>query len=177
MVFAHDTEEALAAAAALVNTCRKGEDQLTTVGDLDELVRVWQWSGPRARDSAELAEVRQLRPILARFWAADRDGVVDVVNQVLRDRHALPQLVKHDQWDYHVHATDPGASLADRMAVDAAMAMADVIRLDELGRLRVCGGDDCVDVYVDLSKNRSRRFCGAACGNRANVAAYRARRR
>ncbi len=176
MVFAHDTETALAAAAALVNTSRDVEDQLTTVDQLDELVRTWQWSGPRARDQAELAAVRELRPILARCWSADKDTVVEIVNQVLRERRALPQLVKHDQWDYHVHATDPEAPLADRMAVEAAMAMADVIRLDELGRLRICGGEDCDDVYVDLSKNRSRRFCGPTCGNRANVAAYRARR-
>jgi predicted RNA-binding Zn ribbon-like protein len=63
------------------------------------------------------------------------------------------------------------------MAVEAAMAMADVIRADELGRLQVCGAKDCADVYIDLSKNRSRRFCTTSCGNRANVAAYRARRR
>lgn len=177
MVFAHDTERALAAAAGLVNTDRNGEDQLTTSDELDELVRLWKWSGPRTGDPAELAAVRELRPTLARFWSADEDAVVDVVNQVLRERRALPQLVKHDEWDYHVHATDPDAPLADRMAVEAAMAVADVIRIGELGRLRICGGEDCEDVYVDLSKNRSRRFCGATCGNRANVAAFRARRR
>ncbi len=176
MVLAHDTERALAAAAGLVNTGRNGRDQLTTVEELDELVRTWQWTGPRTQDAPELAAVRELRPTLARFWAADKDTVVDIVNQVLAERHALPQLVKHDEWDYHVHATAEDAPLADRMAVEAAMAMADVIRIDELGRLRVCGGEDCEDVYVDLSKNRSRRFCGATCGNRANVAAYRARR-
>jgi predicted RNA-binding Zn ribbon-like protein len=176
MVLAHDTERALAAAAGLVNTGRDDEDQLTTVEELDRLVRLWEWSGPRTGDPAELAAVRELRPTLARFWSADRDTVVDLVTQVLRERRALPQLVKHDHWDYHVHATAADAPLADRMAVEAAMAMADVIRVDELGRLRVCGGDDCQDVYVDLSKNRSRRFCGATCGNRANVAAYRARR-
>ena len=37
-------------------------------------------------------------------------------------------------------------------------------------------GDGCERVIVDLSKNRSRRFCEAGCGNKANVAAYRARR-
>jgi predicted RNA-binding Zn ribbon-like protein len=31
-------------------------------------------------------------------------------------------------------------------------------------------------VVVDLSKNRSKRFCEAGCGNRAAVTAYRARR-
>jgi len=30
-------------------------------------------------------------------------------------------------------------------------------------------------VHVDLSKNRSRRFCSTACANRTNVAAYRTR--
>jgi len=176
MLFAHDTERALAAAAALVNTSRDTEDQLTTLEELEEFARIWQWSDQHAGDLAELAAVRELRPTLARFWSGDKDTVVDIVNQVLRDRRALPQLVKHDQWDYHVHATDPEAPLADQMAVEAAMAVADVIRTDELHRLRVCGGENCDDVYVDLSKNRSRRFCGATCGNRANVAAYRARR-
>ena len=47
--------------------------------------------------------------------------------------------------------------------------------MDELDRLRVCASETCTDVLVDLSKNRSRRFCEASCGNRASVAAYRAR--
>jgi predicted RNA-binding Zn ribbon-like protein len=62
------------------------------------------------------------------------------------------------------------------MAVDAAMAFADLIRFDELGRLRHCAAGDCDDVLVDLSKNRSRRFCSLTCANRVNVAAYRSRR-
>ena len=56
------------------------------------------------------------------------------------------------------------------------MAFADMIRAGELARLLVCAADDCDDVVVDLSKNRSRRFCGLTCANRVNVAAYRSRR-
>jgi predicted RNA-binding Zn ribbon-like protein len=62
------------------------------------------------------------------------------------------------------------------MAVEAAMAMTDVIRADEMSRLRICEYLDCDNVVVDLSKNRSRRYCEAGCGNRAAVAAYRARK-
>jgi predicted RNA-binding Zn ribbon-like protein len=62
------------------------------------------------------------------------------------------------------------------MAVEAAMALIDVIRSDELSRLRICGYQGCGNVVVDLSKNRSRRYCEAGCGNRAAVAAYRARK-
>jgi predicted RNA-binding Zn ribbon-like protein len=63
------------------------------------------------------------------------------------------------------------------MAVEAAMAMIDVIRADEMSRLGVCADDDCEGIVLDLSRNRSRRFCSTTCGNRAAVAAYRARRR
>jgi predicted RNA-binding Zn ribbon-like protein len=61
------------------------------------------------------------------------------------------------------------------MAVEAAMAFTDVIRTRQLGRLRLCAAADCRNVHVDLSKNRSRRFCSTACANRTNVAAYRTR--
>ena len=98
-----------------------------------------------------------------------------LVNALLREANALPRLVKHDGWDYHLHATAPDAPLADRMAVEAAMAFTDVIRTKQLDRLRRCAASDCGSVHVDLSKNRSRRFCSTACANRTNVAAYRTR--
>jgi predicted RNA-binding Zn ribbon-like protein len=176
MLFAHDTEVSLNATAALVNTARGGRDELPDIAALDAFVDEWRWTGSRAHDAAELEAVHALRPRFAQLWELPEDGAVALVNAMLRDADALPQLVKHDGWDYHIHATPPDAPLADRMAVDAAMAMADVIRAGELVRLRVCAAEDCADVLVDLSKNRSRRFCGLSCSNRVNVAAYRSRR-
>ncbi|MEP6852500.1 MAG: CGNR zinc finger domain-containing protein [bacterium] len=176
MVFAHDTEVALQAAAALVNTAHDDE-QLATVADLDAFVTAWGWTGARRRTGAELDAVKRLRPRLERFWYVDEDGAARIVNELLHEGRALPQLVKHDGWGYHVHATSPEAPLADRMAVEGAMAMADVIRMDDIDRLQVCAAEDCADVMVDVSKNRSRRFCSLRCSNRTNVAAFRARRR
>lgn len=180
MVFTHDTEVALAAAAALVNTAPDegtgDPEELVDIGDLDRFVATWGWTGCHRRDEAELAAVRALRPRLRGIWDADEDGVVEIVNGLLREFRALPQLVKHDEWDYHLHATRPDAPLAARMAVEAAMALVDVVRAGELERLRTCQAPDCQDVVVDLSKNRSKRFCESGCGNRMAVAAYRARR-
>ncbi|WP_300613227.1 CGNR zinc finger domain-containing protein [Trebonia sp.] len=176
MLFAHDTEVSLHSIAALVNTARSGKEELPDVAALDAFVAEWRWTGSRTHDQQELGAVRALRPRLERVWDMTKDEAADLVNTLLKDANALPQLVKHDGWDYHVHATSPDAPLADRMAVDAAMAVADVIRSGELERLRVCAADDCVDVLVDLSKNRSRRFCSLTCANRVNVAAYRSRR-
>jgi predicted RNA-binding Zn ribbon-like protein len=176
MLFAHDTEVSFNATAALVNTARGGVDELPDIAALDAFVEHWGWSGSRTHDQAELDAVRALRPKLAELWDMTEDDAVRLVNALLRDANALPQLVRHDGWEYHIHATSREAPLADRMAVDAAMAFADLIRFGELGRLRHCAAGDCDDVLVDLSKNRSRRFCSLTCANRVNVAAYRSRR-
>lgn len=174
MPFAHDTEVGLAAAAALVNTGDEPE-QLPDVPALRDFLTEWRFTGAVRGDEAELESVRALRPALRRLWSPDEDEVVEMVNRLLREAKALPQLVRHDEWPYHVHATAADAPLADRMAVEAAMAVADMVRAGELGRLRTCARPDCDDVLVDLTRNRSRRFCDETCANREHVAAYRAR--
>jgi predicted RNA-binding Zn ribbon-like protein len=176
MLFAHDTEVALAAAAALVNTAADGEEQLADPAALSAFLDTWEFTGSRAGDVAELAAVHELRTVLAGIWGADEDAVVAEVNRLLRDGHALPQLVRHDGWGYHVHATEASAPVADRWGVEAAMALADVVRAGALDRLRRCAAHGCDDALVDLTRNASRRFCDASCANREHVAAYRARR-
>ena len=176
MPFAPDTEISLATTAALVNTVDDGgSDQLTTLTELDAFLQRWEFSGRHDHNEAELQAVRELRPVLRSLWFTTEDQVAETVNRLLSEAKALPQLVKHDQWDWHLHATDAAAPLADRIAVEAAMAFVDVIRSGELNRLRVCAGVDCDHVLVDLSRNRSRQYCESGCGNRAHVAAYRAR--
>lgn len=175
MVFAHDTEQALAAAAALVNTDQPDRDQLADVEELRAFLQRWGWTGSRRGDRAELDEVRALRPLLRELWLSDEERVTERVNRMLQDSGALPQLVAHDDWGYHLHATPPDAPLADRMAVEAAMAFVDVVRQHELSRLRACDAEECGDLLVDLSKNRSKRYCSTSCGNRVSVAAYRSR--
>lgn len=181
MPFAHDTEVALQGAAALVNSRadegEPGTDTLTEVSDLARFVTDWSWSGEPVVDEAALAQVRALRPRLRRAWEeGDDEDFVALVNDLLADARALPRLVRHDDFGWHVHATPDDAPIARRMQVEAAMALVDVVRAGERSRLRVCAAQDCDDVLVDLSRNRSRRFCESGCGNRLAAAAYRARR-
>jgi predicted RNA-binding Zn ribbon-like protein len=175
--FAPDTEVALRSVVNLINTAANGEEQLATPADLDRFLRTEGFTGSRTRDAAELASVHRLRRQLAELWQASEGAAVETVNQLLRDARALPQLVRHDDWDWHLHATPPEAPLADRMSTEAAMALVDVIRNKEMGRMLVCAAEDCDAVVLDLSRNRSKRYCDTGnCANRAHVAAYRARK-
>lgn len=179
MVFIRDTEQALRAAVSLVNTLPgfDGEDTLQTPGDLDAYLAVHPYTGTIRRDDAEVAAVRSIRPRLRRLWDVTREDAVPLVNEMLRDGGALPRLVIHDGYDWHIHATSDDAPLATRILVEAAMAFVDIIRADEYDRVRVCSADDCDAVYIDYSRNGSKRYCDTGnCGNRMNVIAYRERK-
>lgn len=164
----------LQAAVVLVNSAVE-PDTLTTIEELDEWYAEFSYTGSRRGDGAELDAVRALRLVLRELLTTDRDRAAALVNAMLGDAGALPQLVRHEPFDWHLHAVSPDASLVTRITVETAMAMVDVIRVDEMSRLGVCADDDCDGVVLDLSRNRSRRYCSTACGNRNSVAAYRAR--
>jgi predicted RNA-binding Zn ribbon-like protein len=174
MVFADDTRDALLAAVALVNS---GEDPDTLTGpeQLAAFFREHGYTGRFVGDRAELDDVRALRPVLRQLLTSSRDETVALVNRLLADAGAVPQLVRHDATDWHLHAIDGDRPFDTRIAVETAMAMIDVVRADEMSRLDVCADEDCRGLVLDLSRNRSRRFCSTACSNRAAVAAYRAR--
>ncbi|MGO4255270.1 CGNR zinc finger domain-containing protein [Marmoricola sp. RAF53] len=175
MVFAHDTEAALLAAVELANSGLE-PDTLTAVEDLDSFFERHSYTGSHRRTRAELDEVRDLRSGLRALFTSSRDDAVARVNTMLAETGAVPQLVRHGGHDWHVHATGAEQPLATRIVVETAMAMIDVIRADEMSRFGVCADADCEGVVLDLSRNRSKRFCSVTCGNRNAVAAYRSRR-
>ena len=176
MVFTHDTEMALQSAVILANSALE-PDTLTSVEDIDVIWDEFTYTGRHERTEAELDAVRAIRGRLRELLTADRDTAVGVVNAWLQKAGAVPRLVKHHSLDWHLHAIDLEAPLAERMLVETAMAMIDVIRADEMSRLGICADDTCEGIVLDLSRNRSRRFCSTTCGNRNAVAAYRARSR
>ena len=84
MRFAYDTEAMLAFTTALINTepgaSNSGEDELTSVAELEALLDEHEYSGRRDRDAAELEEIRGLRTEFRRYWNVDRDEAAEVVN-------------------------------------------------------------------------------------------------
>ena len=100
----------------------------------------------------------------------------DLANALFQETHTLPQLQRHDGWGWHLHAVPNEAGIAVRTAADIAIALADAVIDGEVSRIGRCAADDCSALFVDLSRNRSKRFCDRGnCANRTHVAAYRAR--
>jgi len=176
VLFADDTEASLRAAVALVNSAVE-PDTLTEISQLDAFYEEHGYTGRHDRDVAELRALRALRPVLRELLTAERDDAAELVNALLANAKAVPQLRRHDGLDWHIHAVPADAPLDRRIAAEAAMAMVDLIRADELSRLSLCADERCDGLVLDLSRNRSRRYCSTVCANRNAVAAYRARRR
>lgn len=179
MHFAPDAEDTLEFTVALCNThpaaSRSGHDELAELEQLAVLLEENSYSGRIDNTMEELVEVVESRERLRRVWRMHRDDAVDEVNAILRDANAVPQLTRHHHMDWHLHATPANDPLAQRILVEVALAIVDVIRSNEMNRMRVCEAEDCEGLLLDLSRNGSKRFCSIRCGNRMNQIAYRER--
>lgn len=181
MLFSHDTTRALACAVDLVNTAPSdtSPEGLADLAALAAFVQRHDVSEVGRLSAADLDAVHHLRDALrAVFQASDERSAAPRINAMVAEAAVTPRLTDHDGYDWHVHYFSPGARLAEHLSVDCGMALAQVLAAGELDRLRCCEAPDCDQVLVDLSRNRSKRYCDArTCGNRLHVAAYRERQR
>ena len=130
------------------------------------------------QETDELARLAvRLRPVFAAVENEDVERAVGEVNGLLEAYRPLPYLARADggAWELHFHSPAGGAE--ERWGAGCATALAAVLASEAWRRLGVCSAPICDRVFVDLSKNGSRRFCSAACQNRTKAAALRARRR
>ena len=181
MLFSHDTERSLACAVDLVNSAVSSStpEELPDLAALAAFVRRHDVSEVGPLTGADLDAAHRLRDdIRAVFDASDEGGAATAVNALVAQAAVTPRLTDHDGYAWHIHYFTPGAGLAEHLTIDCGVALAQVISAGEWERLRSCEAPDCDHVLVDLSRNRSKRYCDArTCGNRLHVAAYRERQR
>jgi predicted RNA-binding Zn ribbon-like protein len=173
--------DAVDLAVALVNswdTMSQPPELLRDVGSLRRLLAHFGHEGAAAAvRSRDLTHARALRDRLRRaFEARNEGGAVEVLNGILVESEAVPQLVQHgDEWEvYYGPSESRGAAF---LAPLTAMALLEVIRDQGWERFGFCSARPCECVYVDRSRNRSRRYCSEVCANRAAQAAHRRRKR
>lgn len=185
MEFSTYRDLAVEMAVDLVNTREivAGTDSLTTVEELNAFVagyeRDWHsedWH-PGSPTDKDLKAVRRLRERLrAVFAAQDEKEAADLLNAILADVTAVPRISVHSA-SPHMHFEPRAGGTASWLAAATAMGLSVVLCDVGLERFGSCSSHDCVDVFVDTSKNRSRRHCSTTCATRENVAAYRERTR
>jgi predicted RNA-binding Zn ribbon-like protein len=171
----------MAGCVELINSGRaSGGDELRDLPDLQAMADRYAFAGI-AGTRADLARVREYRvrldSIVTSCEDGDDAGAIAQINALLSHTGASPQIVAHDGRGPHLHVSRPTSPLADRMAAHFAMGLAWLLVAGDSRRIRSCQSPTCRDVFVDLSRNRSRRYCDSrTCGNRLHVAAYRARK-
>jgi predicted RNA-binding Zn ribbon-like protein len=177
----------LGAAVALVNLLTEGEDRsrkylppegADRVAKLNALFK--SAGGRREVSTAEGEEfggvAAELRAVFEAVAVGDIDSAARRVNAMLVATGARPALDRHDgqPWHLHFHAADE-TSMVKGWEAGCATGLAVVLGGELHDRLGVCTAPHCDRVYVDTSRNGSRRFCSTACQNRVKAAAFRER--
>lgn len=132
-------------------------------------------AGVKAAHVPELTQLAQrLHAVFAGLARGDVDAAARGLNELLARHPAQPHLAKEDGvWRLHHHPAD--APLVPMWTAICAEGLARVVGLPSAQRLGTCERPGCGRVFVDVSKNASRRFCSQACQNRVKAASFRAR--
>jgi hypothetical protein len=175
--FTHYSDQCMQSAADLVNTRGhpSGTEFMGTPQEAKEFLLAHDFSGIARVTAEDLAELHVVRDRLEEvFYAPDERAAASLVNELLKAYEVKPYLTDHDgRW--HFHYAPEGASVGRRVATDVVMGLAALMADYGFDRFGICAADSCGDVFVDTSRNRSRRYCNDVCSSRTNVAAYRAR--
>jgi predicted RNA-binding Zn ribbon-like protein len=161
-----------------------GETGLLSLPQARELARaVRPAAGARVLRSA-----RELREAMAAVLYAEADQRVPAAADIemLERRLHEAQRPRHLQWataDSGTHASLQWQWATDQVTAAGfpvwviAQAATQLMLSDALERVRACEADSCRWLFLDTSKNHTRRWCNMKiCGNRAKARRFQERR-
>jgi len=127
----------------------------------------------------DLDRLRLLRADLTRVFSAavdgDDDAAAAALNGLLMVHPIQPVLAQHDGQPWHVHLSESG-SVTDRYAAAAVIGLSLLVSGLGVERLGICAIASCDRVYIDGSKNKSRRYCAEHSAAKGNVTSLRGQR-
>jgi predicted RNA-binding Zn ribbon-like protein len=166
-------------AVGLVNTWDVLDDEPEFLGSVTNLRSFLDEHGlereARVATEGDLTRVRSLRRRVRSVFEADTEAeAVETLNDLLAD--AVPQLRPDKKGWRFSYEPRRARDLADRLAPRVAAALLVAIQTEGWERFGVCDALPCRCVYLDRSRNRSRRYCCHLCADRSHQQASRARR-
>jgi len=151
--------------------------------DEDEADRLQELGRERPREASRVFDrAIELRESLYRIYLATISGEtpgrgdLEVLDRELAEAQAHLRVVPAEGrfvWRFH-----DGGDRLDRVLWEIVDDAADLLSSDDLQRVKECRGRSCAWLFLDESRNRSRRWCDMGdCGNRAKARRYYRRRR
>ncbi len=142
-----------------------------------EGMRTLAASRPRAALSV-LQRARDLREVLFEMCAAVASGAVPPERTISALNDTLSETGLHVAFEFTHQRFEWGwveKRSLDRMLWPVGRSAADLLTSPDIARVRRCAGDTCGWLFIDRSKNGSRRWCDmTVCGNRNKVRRFRA---
>jgi predicted RNA-binding Zn ribbon-like protein len=169
-----------------MNTRRMVEGQLTDTLQSDSDVRTWlrRLEVPVAKgtlpfgDGALLQTTRELREIILASVKDRKSGKnpsLMALNRFLKEAPSHVELKIDDTGNLRVNRVY-GKQTVEAFLAPVAEAAADLFANGDFELVRPCESKTCVMWFYDRTKGHHRRWCSSTgCGNRAKVAAFRAR--
>lgn len=171
-----------------INTLRMSGNELIDTWQSDQDVAAWivreglRGTLPLATwpDGALLRTARHLRKIARQVIEARKTKkplLLDELNAFLQHSESHCVLSAKTRTHLHVERMYEQKTVEQYLA-PVAESVAEMLAHADFDLIRQCEGDHCVLWFYDRTKAHRRRWCSAQfCGNRAKVAAFRARAR
>ena len=165
--FGSHADRVLEPMVALVNVLTPGFERGHPVPSLssDERRRRARSALSLPFTSTEAESLARLAARLRTVFTAAEQGEVDraagIVNRLLDDYRPAPYLARHDGRGWHLHFQNTAPDTEPHWGAGFAAALASVLGSEAWRRLGVCSAPRCDRVFVDRSRNGSRRFCSS----------------
>ena len=176
MNFSNYYSRLMALAERLLNSHDIMQDQpeaLQTEGDLFMLMADAPVTHSEFR-AADVPRVRQMRQQLRQlFQQGDEDALREALNLTAQHIQTQIKLVTPGGQGLLVVPVETQASR--QLYAACVIGLAWAFEHHGAQRFRTCQAPPCEDVFVDVSKNGQRRFCGPRCANRTHSRAFRER--
>lgn len=162
----------------------RSEDRLDNAEWLESFLQIWNLTAPIPPSPEELQELKHLRHFL--HQSAEKlaknilpsQELLNELNGVL-SKGPVVRVLRHADFDQNLEIEwRPLHSNWSQIMAEIGFSFADTLAKGEALRIRFCDNPDCLWVFYDDTRNRSKRYCDdKLCGNLMKVRRFRSRKK
>lgn len=150
-------------------------------GDLRNTLSTRSFSRASAASEASInrltLKLKALNELFNSLPDLDEPTAISWVNEELTELRIVPSIASHDGAGPHMHWTPSTDTFDNQIVADLLMAVAHELCENGTTRFGRCAANDCLEIFYDGTRNRSKRFCAdPRCASKTHTAEHRARK-